>query len=295
VIADQTEPGSAATVTTIACEPATGQAGDGTSLTACRHGGQLLGWRPAGAARDLLWLSPRTGCGPGVAIRGGVPVIFPQFSGRGSLPRHGLARDRAWQDLEFATGQDHVRVRARLRDDAATRAVWPHAFTLSLEALARGAELCLTLQVRHDCAAAAPGAAPEPAGFTAALHTYLAVADADRAQVLGLAGALLERNADGSTVTSAADALAARGPLDLAVRDHARPVILDGGDARIEVTREHFADLVIWNPGPGHGLADVPDGGERRFVCVEAAQLSTVQLAPGADWTAQVRYRLLTA
>ncbi len=42
------------------------------------------------------------------------------------------------------------------------------------------------------------------------------------------------------------------------------------------VSADGFGDRVVWNPGPGHGLADVPDGDEARFVCVETAELTPV-------------------
>jgi glucose-6-phosphate 1-epimerase len=44
---------------------------------------------------------------------------------------------------------------------------------------------------------------------------------------------------------------------------------------------------VVWNPGPGHGLNDVPDGDERNFVCLETAELTPVMIQPGALWTAR--------
>jgi glucose-6-phosphate 1-epimerase len=63
------------------------------------HGGQVLEWTPVGSEVSRLWLSPDWRCGPGAAIRGGVPVVFPQFSDRGPLPKHGIARDREWEAL----------------------------------------------------------------------------------------------------------------------------------------------------------------------------------------------------
>ena len=38
-------------------------------------GGQLLSWQPAGAAQDVLWLSPRAKSPP-AALRGGVPLCL---------------------------------------------------------------------------------------------------------------------------------------------------------------------------------------------------------------------------
>ena len=74
------------------------QSPDGAQATVLLHGGHLVSWKPAGG-EEQLYLSPTAVAGQGQAIRGGVPVIFPQFEQRGpdvSLPRHGLARTRTW-------------------------------------------------------------------------------------------------------------------------------------------------------------------------------------------------------
>ena len=46
------------------------------------HGAHVLSWKPA-PARECLYLSPNASQAPGAAIRGGIPVIFPQFAGLG--------------------------------------------------------------------------------------------------------------------------------------------------------------------------------------------------------------------
>ena len=49
--------------------------------------------------RDLLYVSPELGAGS-QAVRGGIPVLFPQFADRGPLKKHGFARDLPWQLVE---------------------------------------------------------------------------------------------------------------------------------------------------------------------------------------------------
>ena len=249
------------------------EAPDGARLSARGHGGHVVGWTPAGG-RERLWLSPLARCGPGEAIRGGIPVIFPQFAGRGPLPKHGVARDRAWRldPPRAATWQ------AVLHDDAATRAIWPHAFALTLTAAAAGDRLDTALTVHN------PGDAPFT--FTAALHGYLAVGD-PATTVRGIEGHRAEDNEAGNRLTTVPD-----GPLvaverrDIAVRDVAGPVTLDDPVlGPLTLTADGFADRVVWNPGPDAVLPDVPSGGAAGFVCIEPAQLSPVTLAPGETWT----------
>jgi len=247
---------------------------DGAQLTACAHGGHVLGWTPAGG-RPRLWLSPTTECGPGLAIRGGIPVIFPQFAGRGPLPKHGLARNRNWRVVET----DGALWRAVLTDDAATREIWPHRFELSLTARAEGDRLDLTLTVKNTD--------DVEWAFTAALHTYLALGDPG-AQIHGLGGRIAEDNAAAGAPTTlgpAGAALRAVTPRDVAVLGVSEPLTLDdAGLGPLVLSAEGFNDRVIWNPGPEHGLADVPDGGERNFVCIEAAELTPTMIQPASIW-----------
>jgi len=270
-----------------ACTPVAVTADDGARITACAHGGHLLTWQPAGPdgepGPDLLWLSPIARCGPGLAIRGGVPVIFPQFAARGPLPKHGLARDRAWvlvpgpDDASGAESSGAAVLEATLTDDASTRALWPHAFALTLRMAAHDGRLELTMRVTDT--------GEEPFAFTAALHSYLAAEPG--ATVHGLDGATAQDKAAGLTeIIVPSGPLPATAARDLAVRGLADEVRLTRPDhGVITLWRTGFADLVMWNPGPEHGLADVPED-RADFVCLEPAQLTPVTLEPGSSWAA---------
>ena len=274
------------------CTPVRTHAEDGARLVACAHGGQVLGWSPAGDQRERLWLSPLARCGPGEAIRGGVPVVFPQFADRGPLPKHGRARDRAWELDTGSDGAPVARVACRLRDDELTRRIWPHRFTLTLVAEASGDRLTMTLGVRNE--APADG---EPFSFTAALHTYLA-AEVRVARLHGLAEHPAEdHTAGGAPVRLPRGPLPARGPLDVAVRDTRGPVRLENGvddELEIRCTGDGgFDSLVVWNPGEQHGLSDVPPEGAGQFLCVEPARLAPVTLAPQGVWRGTARFTAL--
>jgi glucose-6-phosphate 1-epimerase len=87
-------------------------AADGARAEVYLHGAHVTSWLPAGASEDRLFLSRRSRFAAGAAIRGGIPVCFPQFATQGPLPSHGFARVTAW-DL----------VRADVLDDGSARAV----------------------------------------------------------------------------------------------------------------------------------------------------------------------------
>jgi glucose-6-phosphate 1-epimerase len=283
------------------CSPLRAHAADGARLVACAHGGQVLGWTPASDGRDRLWLSPLARCGPGAAIRGGIPVVFPQFAGRGPLPKHGLARDRTWELDHGTEGAPVARVTGRLTDDEQTRAIWPHRFTLTMIAEAVGNLLTISLQARND--APVGGAAFT---LTAALHSYLAV-DAASARLEGMSGYRAQDNAAGGAELLLPDApLAALGPRDLAVPGARWPVrLVDSDGSAVQVScapadgppvggpDDGFDSLVIWNPGDEHGLPDAPPDAARRFLCVEPARLSPVTVAPQGVWRGTARLEAL--
>ncbi len=113
-------------------------------------------------------------------IRGGIPVCWPQFNLRGPLPKHGFARTLPWTAEPQADDRRDTAVLV-LRDGAATRALWPHAFR---------ARLTVTLAARSlRVALAIDNMGGEPWSFAAALHSYLRVDEATEARLEGLQGA----------------------------------------------------------------------------------------------------------
>ena len=83
---------------------------DGASCTVALHGGHLLSWlTPDGVER--LYLSPDSVFDGRAAIRGGVPICWPQFNQRGPLAKHGFARNVAWRLEDAEIGRASCRER----------------------------------------------------------------------------------------------------------------------------------------------------------------------------------------
>jgi glucose-6-phosphate 1-epimerase len=256
---------------------------DGAHVSVALEGGHVVRWR-LDSGGEALYLSPLAAEHPARAIRGGVPVIFPQFDDLGPLPRHGFARTAVWHESQTDPDESLALV---LTDSAETRAHWPHAFRLTLgisvdtPSTASADRLRLALRVRND--------GDEPFAFTAALHTYLRVADVERVRIEGLNGIRYrDKTADGRRAVQEGP-LHVRGPLD-SVYERApdRVVVQDEADGRvIEVTKSGFEDVVVWNPWRegAAGMVDLPDGDYRRMLCVEAAQVHRpAGLDAGATW-----------
>ena len=137
---------------------------DGARAELTLHGAHVLSWVPV-AGGEQLFLSRKSEYRPGVAIRGGVPVIFPQFAGRGPLPKHGFARTLPWELLSVEGGLAVL----TLQDNPATRAIWPYAFRLEYRVELGRQNLAMRLGVVNT--------GTQAFSFTAALHTYLRVED----------------------------------------------------------------------------------------------------------------------
>jgi glucose-6-phosphate 1-epimerase len=101
----------------------------------------------------------------GKAIRGGVPIVWPQF-GPGPLPQHGFARVKTWSLGKTNTASD-VSVELHLSHDEDTLKIWPHKFdlTITIRLSEQSFSQELTVNNRDDHAFE----------FSALFHTYFTV------------------------------------------------------------------------------------------------------------------------
>jgi glucose-6-phosphate 1-epimerase len=252
---------------------------DGATATITLHGANLVSWIPAGGT-ERLFLSDKAVFDGKQALRGGVPVIFPQFGGGGKL-RHGFARSLPWEVVGARTGADFATATLRLNDSSATRALWPHAFSAEMTVLLSGNRLDMELEVEN------PGDAPF--SFTAALHTYLRVQEVENVRLAGLQNQrYLDQTRQGQEETDRREALVVDDEVDRLYIGVRNPVLLShpGGGA-IAMQQEGFPDMVVWNPWEKKcaALSDMPKDGFRRMLCVEsAAAARPVTLEPGDTW-----------
>jgi glucose-6-phosphate 1-epimerase len=242
------------------------RAEDGASVEVHRNGAHVSSWRPAPGTEERLFLSAKSSLADGASIRGGIPVIFPQFSMEGPLPRHGFARNSAWTHEDTRHDDGDAVVSFSLSDSPATRAIWPATFRASLSARVRGPRLATTLDIENT--------GSEPFHFAVALHTYLRVDDVRQTEIIGLVGSRYRvSSAPQTLVTDTEEVLHIRGEVDRVYVDAPGRLIVREPKRQLVVSTTNFPDVVIWNPGVERAaaLADMEPGGERRMLCVEAA------------------------
>lgn len=258
----------------------------GDRLVVAHHGAHVLSWVSGG--RERLYLSPQSVMDGHAAIRGGIPVCFPQFNQRGDLPKHGFARNVSWAPKPAKLEADRAHLALSLGDSAATRQWWDQRFeALLLIELTPGA-LQVELVVRNTDS--------KPLLFTGALHSYFAVSDVAQARLLGLGGSA-EWNAVTDGHGTAAPELRFVGEFDRVYS--AAPAgyeLLDGPHALFIVQDMDWTQTVVWNPGAAKcaSLSDMPADGWQHMLCVEAAQVyEPICIAAGDFWQGAQRLAVL--
>ena len=257
------------------------QAPDGAQAVLLLQGAQLVSWRGRDG-RERLYLSERAVYADGQAVRGGVPVVFPQFEKRGPLQRHGFARVLPWALQHADVSRDGALAVLRLEASADTLAQWPHAFAAELTVNVNDERLDVEFEVENT--------GTEAFSFTAALHTYLRVQEVEEASLEGLRGQTYLDSLTGKEAMQGLGAVTVDAEVDRIYwghPEHERTLLLREPGRTLAIDQQNFPDTVVWNPWAekAAALADLAPADFRRFLCVEAAAIGEpVQLAAGEAW-----------
>ncbi|XP_019230574.1 PREDICTED: putative glucose-6-phosphate 1-epimerase [Nicotiana attenuata] len=218
----------------------------GSTAEVLLHGGQVVSWKNE-RREELLFRINKTLWKPPKAIRGGIPISFPQFGSFGSLERHGFARNRVWSlddspsPLPAANSQSTVDL--ILKSTEEDLKTWPHRFEVRLRVSLTAGKLTLIPRVRNID--------NKPFSFTISLRNYLSVSDISEVRVEGLETLdyfdnlqLRERyteQADAITFDSEIDRVYLSTPKKIAIIDHEKK-------RTYVIQKEGMLDAVVWNP-----------------------------------------------
>ncbi len=254
-------------------------AADGAQAEIYLHGAHLTSWCPAGG-EERLFLSQAARFDPQSSIRGGVPIIFPQFSTKGPLPKHGFARQMNWEYLDGEKGLGNVSAAFLLRETPESLRLWPHAFLAGLLVTLGGKEIEVNLTITNTDAS--------PFTFTAALHSYLKVTEIRDVYLDGLCGQHYLDATDNEKEKVQEDKyLLFEDEIDRIYPHAPGSVNLNERNVRLQIQSEGFRDFVVWNPWMERGAAleDLEPKGYRNMLCVESAIICRpVTLEPGQSW-----------
>ncbi|KAI8017386.1 hypothetical protein LOK49_LG04G00219 [Camellia lanceoleosa] len=212
------------------------------------YGGHVTSWKND-HGEELLFVSSKAIFKPPKAIRGGIPICFPQFSNHGPLEQHGFARNRFWSiDTDpppFPTNSStKAFVDLILKPSEEDLKIWPHSFEFRLRVtLGPGGDLMLTSSIRNT------NVEGKPFTFTFAYHTYFSVSDISEVRVEGLE------------------------TLDY----------LDNLKNKEQLTEQGL----VWNPWDkkAKAMADFGDDEYKHMLCMETAAVEkAITLKPGEEW-----------
>jgi glucose-6-phosphate 1-epimerase len=240
------------------------RAPDGAEAIVTLYGAHLVSWKGADG-RERLFCSAKSVLDGTKAIRGGVPVIFPQFAEQGKGMRHGFARVSDWHLLDSGVEDGEAIALFTLAEEDLkpeySRA-WRHSFSLALRVGIKGNTLAMNLEVRNT--------GEDPMPFAAALHTYYLVDDIAQVRVAGVGP----------------DEVSIDGNFDKIYKDVGGDIEIATGSLTLQQRQPGFPDAVVWNPGAADAaaLSDMADDEYKRFVCVEPAVLTLVTLEEDEVW-----------
>lgn len=257
-------------------------------------GATLTSWVCEGEER--IFVSPNAVFDGVKAIRGGIPIVFPQFGQPNSaMAQHGFARTSLWDwECGCRTGSEGKLV-LRLSSTPESLSLWPHAFALTYTVTLTARSLSCQLSIES------PASASTAFACQALLHTYIAVPGGDVTRLLArgfksrrfvdkmAAGVESVDDRDEANVDREVDRVylgedgrASFPDIDLLesgkafLRVGARASSADGGPLPI--------DIVFWNAwiDKSAALADLGEGQYKGYVCVEPGLVSEgVAVPPG--------------
>jgi len=163
----------------------------GSTATIYRWGATLTSYITADGA-EKIFVSPGAVFDGKKAIRGGVPVVFPQFGQPDkAMPQHGFARTSTWTMMSLEDTAEHSRLVLQLTANKDTLSVWPFKFELEYTVELSAVSLKMTLAVMNVDS--------NPFNFQALLHTYFLIPQIGEVAVRGLGGrTYIDKVADGA-------------------------------------------------------------------------------------------------
>lgn len=254
-------------------------------------GATVTSWTYKGVER-LFTSSKAITTGP-KAIRGGIPIVFPQFGpdalpGYAKLPQHGFARLVAWDFQGVVVDNlEKTEISFTLKNGPwipeGQRDIWGHDFRLIYTITLQQNTLKTNLSVQNTGASAFK--------FTTLLHTYFKLDNVDALRIKGLCGYKFKEfkedrseDRDAVTIGSEVDRVYAHAKTPAITLEN---TVLS--NALVLCKSDSFKDVVVWNPWAENAkkMADFGDEEYKEMVCVEVgAVVDPIILEAGLKWEA---------
>lgn len=214
------------------------------------QGAHLFSWQPSHAKQDVLWISEIEPFKAGNAIRGGIPVCYPNF-GNGldgkQKPSHGYARISSW--------------------DLSSYRIEPHAVYITLQ-LAQQAKIEMILGEQATLHFTKLDSEPSQL----ALHSYFNIADITQTKVSGLPTRCFDKLTQHEQAVESPRKIAENIDCIYTLQQPISVIDDNANQRQIEVEHINASEIVLWNPWhqPTNGMSET---GYKTMVCVETARI----------------------
>lgn len=255
-------------------------------MTLVPFGATIISWVVDG--HEVIFMSKTSAMDGSKAIRGGVPICFPNFGPWSFGPQHGFARNsKDWRirsdpTVDELTGDAEIAL--ELKDTEDTRKMWQNnKFTLLYRITLKEKSLNLSVTVHNE--------GEQEFDLTFCFHTYLKTSDLANVGVTCLKNVTytdktkegqpqIAEDQDPVKIVGFTDRVYTNAPDTLTVQVEK--------NRSVKLTKSNMADFVVWNPHETAAkMADMHENGYLEFVCVEATQASErVVIQPGKHWEA---------
>jgi len=240
-----------------------------SSATVSLFGATLTSWKPNG--KEVLFVSKNSKFDKQKPIRGGVPVIFPQFGPWKCGPQHGFARRTMW--TAKGNGEESDTVTFVLTDSNSSREMWNHRFLFEYT-------LSLLSESEMEMDAVITNTGDTSFDFTFLLHTYFSVPDVISCRITGLKectyvdkvrnGVLNKEENDEVALSEFTDRIYQNTSSVHKLRNISY-------DRNLEIHKFNLPDTVVWNPWTENAkkMDDFGDDEWKNMICVEAGYVSS--------------------
>jgi glucose-6-phosphate 1-epimerase len=219
-------------------------------------------------------MSPTAVLDASTPIRGGIPIAFPGFGMHKEMWEkfpHPFIRGQyfKYQEPTGEISRDCIKADFQLEVIPGTIPNWTKPFLAEVTVNLKNNGFMVFLSVLNT------GVDPLP--YQAAFHTYFAVGNLQDTKLLSLPAEFLDAT---DNMKPAGDAML-QPPVNKAFNRHyygrmpnENVAIQDLANNRHIFLSHSGPDIVAWNPGPEHAFADIPQGGEKQFICIGAADIA---------------------
>jgi len=256
--------------------------------------------------KELIFVSSKAQRDGSKAIRGGIPIVFPQFgkveepNPASRLPQHGFARSLRWKfdSSKISEASEMISATFTLTDnDLQSQApemssLWSYAFNLTYQVTLGTSFLSTSMSVAlSDLTLKVP--------ITPLLHSYLIVDDVSNTWVTGLdsleyidkvepSSSNKQETQSKVTISDEVDRIYINAAQD-------KTVCLYPGESagyHLEFESINLSDVVLWNPwiAKAQSMSDMGDLDYKKFVCVELGKIQEPFFSSDFTYGQKIKY-----